>query len=235
MKIEIKKYSNKNVALKEASLCLSLIFKTYENDPILFLSSGGSCLGILNNDDIFCPINLTVGIVDERFTFELENQNFQRLKNSKFVKKNIEKITFLDQQINMGDEFENYTKKFKESIEEWLATHSEGKVIITLGMGVDGHTAGIFPNKNIQLFNELFNNPLNLVTGYFLDKKTSAFDKRISITNYFLKHFVDHTISYVAGAHKKNAFFRLKRDLEIHKMPFQVIKKMKNVKLFTDL
>ncbi|BCX14112.1 MAG: hypothetical protein KatS3mg085_644 [Candidatus Dojkabacteria bacterium] len=233
MNLEIKKYKTKNDVIQNATFALNEYFKANESNPILFLSSGGSCIEVLNSNLVALD-SLTVGIIDERFTSNVSEQNFRKLINSEFIKIN-KNLRLLNQEINENEALEDYTQKFFAAISGWLSDNKKGKVVASLGMGADGHVAGIFPNKNIQLFNQRFINPAKLVVGYKLDKKDTVFLERVTVSLYFLEHFVDFAISVVMGENKKEVFLKLKEDVPINLMPYQIVKKIKKAKIFTDI
>jgi 6-phosphogluconolactonase/glucosamine-6-phosphate isomerase/deaminase len=103
--------------------------------------------------------------------------------------------------------------------------------IAILGIGVDGHTAGIAPNRN-DFINPLFENKENLV-GYFDDSK-GVFGKRITLTFKSLS-LIDNLILLVFGNEKKNALESMEKKGSLRKVPGRFFKDKENTVLITDL
>jgi len=52
---------------------------------------------------------------------------------------------------------EKLAHRYESSLFEWAKKHPEGKIIATMGIGFDGHTAGIMPYpENPETFARLF-------------------------------------------------------------------------------
>lgn len=76
--MEVVHTKDKEEVAKKASLQINKILKAHSHVPILFLSSGGSSLLLLDQIEIF-PANFTVGMTDERFDENAEVNNFAKL------------------------------------------------------------------------------------------------------------------------------------------------------------
>ncbi|MDQ3098653.1 MAG: 6-phosphogluconolactonase [bacterium] len=86
----------------------------------------------------------------------------------------------------------------------------DGKVISIIGMGADGHTAGIFPYPENEIFFEgEFINTNRYVTGYDVADK-NQYRERITLTVPALK-VIDHYFAYVVDDAKKPALNRVLR------------------------
>ncbi len=221
---------------KEAGDYISSVFSLFSSDtPVLFLSSGGSALSILEYVDISSlPKNLTVGVLDERVTQNSEESNFSKLVGTRFFKDALKKgIKSIDTRTKKNETREQLSERFENSIREWIRNYPNGEVVVTMGMGEDGHTAGIFPTKTKKDFNILF--PENrLVVSLDVGDK-SEFSKRATVTPLFLKTIPTYTIAYVVGDKKSKALkIALNENIE-HKSPASIINIMLDVIIFTDI
>lgn len=229
---------SKENALTEATEELLRLLKQHASQPILFLSSGGSALQII--EDVIIPDevqDITIGVLDERFEHDLSNNNFAGLMKTMFYESACEHdCKLLDSRVKKDEDFETFSMRFESGITSWCNNNPEGIIIVTQGMGPDGHTAGIMPFDNIQYFKETFDNPHKLVLGYDATKEKTSYPLRTTVTNSFLKYFVSYSLCLVLGDNKKiqvqNA---LGQDSKAHQVPFAIIRDMKDVKIYTDI
>lgn len=205
---------------KRAAEALNTVLKQYYGQPILFLSSGGSSLELLNG--LSLGDHMTISVLDERYGNDPSINNFSKLMT------HVRDAKFIDTRVKEGESLQELAQRFEKELRMWKEKNPSGKVIITQGVGSDGHTAGIMPYpENPELFKKLFDTPDHWVTGY---------DARVTTTPSFLRHIVDHSLVYLVGEQKREALRKiLALEGTLWETPGRIIQEMKNVKLFTDI
>ena len=232
--IEAVYTKNSNEALEKASVHLNKILDAHAHVPTLFLSSGGSSLKLLDYITVFPP-NFTIGMTDERFSEDSEINNFaQMIETSFFQKAQDRRAYFIDTRVQPGEDMDIFVNRFKEALFSWTKEHPGGRIVITQGVGADGHTIGIMPYPNEQnIFEELFEKE-NLVVGYDAGGR-SEYSLRVTITLPFLR-MVDHSIMYMVGEEKKEALsLTLNTSGMLNTTPARIIHEMKEVHIFTNI
>lgn len=196
-------------AAKQAGALLSGLLV---QKPLLLFLSGGSSLDLLDYTDT-SGLNeqVAIGVLDER------GDNFARLRETRFFAEAQKKgIHTMD-------------------LEEGALRAWKGRIVITLGIGPDGHTAGILPYpEDAAAFEILFNDPNHWVVGYDAAGK-NPYPLRVTVTLPFLRQ-VDASVVYACGKGKKEALTRLiAREGSLAETPARITCEMKRVSLFTDL
>lgn len=227
--MEVVRQSTKEEALQEVARHLNEVFHVHANVPILFLSSGGSALELL--EGVHLAENVTVSVLDERYSKNPTVNNFAQLFG------NIHPTTFIDTRVKDNETLRQLAERFEKELRLWKEKNPSGKVIITQGVGSDGHTAGIMPYpENPELFRQLFDAPDHWVVGYDATKGKNEYPLRVTVTMPFLREVVDHSLVYVTGESKKEALARiLSSQGNLWETPGRIIREMKNVKIFTDI
>lgn len=180
--------------------------------PILLMVSGGSSISLLDN--IKLADNITLTVLDERYEDESNFAQVSHLTNR-----------LIDPGAVGGESLEETATRFENNIKEWRENNPSGKIIITQGMGGDGHTAGIFPS---------FKETDKWVVGY--EVNTNQFPKRITVTPSFLINEVDTSIVYISGESKKEALEKvLDESGSLSETPARIIREMKDATIFTDI
>lgn len=212
--MEIVRCNSKEEAQKRARGALNTLLSNTQA-PILFLSSGGSALELLEGLSI--RKNITISFLDERCSADPAINNFSQV-TSRLGERNY---------INM--------KRFGKELRTWKERNPTGEIVITQGMGQDGHTAGIMPYpENRKLFKEMFENREHWVVGYDAKEK-SDYPLRVTVTMPFLR-MADYSIAYIVGEKKREALGRLlKEQGTLAQTPARIMREMKNVKIFTDI
>ena len=123
---------------------------------------------------------------------------------------------------------------FDARLKEWRKSNPKGKIVALLGIGEDGHVAGVMP----------FVGKKRLFEDLFLDQEwVASFDAtgknehtlRFTTTLTFLKEQVDHAIVFVQGSIKMQALQKIaNKDLDINDVPAKILCQMKDVILCTD-
>jgi 6-phosphogluconolactonase/glucosamine-6-phosphate isomerase/deaminase len=106
------------------------------------------------------------------------------------------------------------------------------KIISLLGMGPDGHTAGIFPLPK-ELFAKVYRDDL-MYAPVHVERLT--IDSRASFTPVWLLEHVDAIIGYVTGTGKKMMLESLiNESRSLHERPAELFKLHKDVQVYTDI
>lgn len=185
---------------RDAALALSALLEQYAAEPILLLLSGGSALSFL---DLVSQNNLsesvTIGVLDERFDGRPTVNNFAQLTATKFFGDACSRgCSCIDTSVQGQESLADMAARYDDAITLWLGEHGEeGKVIVTLGLGVDGHTAGIFPGT-VELLETYTSNMVPLEVS----KEINEFTKRVTATPHFLRTVVAAGVAYVVGEDK---------------------------------
>ena len=205
------------------------LFRKYASMPVLFLSSGGSALDLLGPE--LKHTDLSISVLDEHYVKDERERNFHKLS----------KLDFFTSAIQSGARsFDPYRgavqdagKAFNGFLQSWIRDNPSGKILCTVGMGADGHTAGIVPFADEQAFQKLFCGEA-LAVGY----KTpagDAFPERLTSTYALLRHCSD-VILYAVGEKKAPIVQKLmSEDASLHTFPAMFLKQLPQVTLFTDV
>ncbi len=229
---------NADEASKQAAKALEEAFDEYKDSNILFLSSGGSSLKILNNiNPEVLTEKLIVTVLDTRLEVDLKDENYEQLAKTEFYKKAAEKgVQFLDSSAFQTLSLSEAGKNFDTLLKNWLANHQAAKIVATIGMGVDGHIAGIMPfPDDKKSFDSLFVDTNNLAVAYDVPSG-GKFPKRLTVTYPFLSK-IDRVVSYITGDDKRPKLLELagKNFFSNNQFPGIILRKLNKVSIFTDL
>lgn len=210
--------------------------KIYNRSQILLMLSGGSALRVLEHiKPEFLSENVTISVVDERFSTDKNINNFSQLENTDFFDKCLTAgCAIIGTRIHKGETLPSATMNFDARLQEWRKLNPKGRIVALLGIGEDGHTAGVMP----------FTGKKRLFEDLFLDQEwVASFDAtgrnehalRFTSTLTFLKEQVDHTVVFAQGQNKKEALIKIAdENLDINDIPAKVLCQMKDVVLCTD-
>lgn len=206
--------------------------------PLLLLLSGGSAFSFLEHvpQELFGP-HVTVGMLDERFNVGENISNFAQFKETPFYAAvRAAGASCIDTRAKDKETIEDFGDRFEQALRSWVEAHRNGVVVATMGIGVDGHTAGIMPfPENLALLQELFEDEQRWVVGYNAGNK-NLYPLRVTVAFPFLRARVDHAVVYVVGEEKRNAFKKMAAERGIlSETPARVIREMKDIQLFTDI
>jgi len=236
--MEVFRYQERQEVIERAVENLNRILKGVKDYPGLLLLSGGSAFNLLdgiNAENL--GKHITISVLDERFSEDPKISNFVQLAGMEFYRKAGERgVSFIDTRPRLGETVEELAKRFEKSLRQWKESNPEGKVIITQGVGEDGHTAGIMPYpENPKLFKRLFDDSSTWVVGYNAGEK-NEYALRVTVALPFLREVVDHSIVYAAGRNKKRVLARvLAANGTLYEIPARIINEMKDAALFTDI
>jgi 6-phosphogluconolactonase/glucosamine-6-phosphate isomerase/deaminase len=186
---------------------------------VLWLLSGGSAITpAVGASELLCARDLsglTISLVDERYgQVGHPKSNWQSLADAGFKLGNSKTYPVLSG-TSANEATESYNLFLKKNL-----TGSAYRLCL-LGIGPDGHTAGILP------YSPAVNSKVEAV--YY---KADDY-QRITISAKSLALF-DEAIIYCVGANKADALERLDQDLEAAQQPAQIIKRIPLVSVYND-
>lgn len=96
-----------------------------------------------------------------------------------------------------------FGQRFHQILGHWLEQHPDGKILATLGMGADGHIAGISPfPAEPERFQTLFVDNPQYAVGYQGNLEPA---ERVTITLSFFQR-IQTVLGYISGEEKSEAF-----------------------------
>lgn len=205
---------------------LTSAFQTAQqaSQPVLLLLSGGSNLSVAAAVDSQLLANCTIYPLDERFSNDPETNNSLQLKTLGLpVKPLLRELT--DTVAAMG-------VRFDQLLHDWKFQHPEGVIIATLGMGPDGHTAGISPlPDNPAHFDQLFSNQAVWAVGY---QGVLVPSERVTVTLPFLTE-ISTLVALITGEAKKSILqAAVSGQVSPNQLPFSAVAKHPGLTIFTD-
>ncbi len=235
---KIEKYDTVEATQHAAVLYLNDLLTQYVDKPVLLLLAGGSSMSLYNGiNPEYLSADLTVTVTDERFSEELDINNFAILQATEFYNELIQVDAFcINTQPNSGETIEECAKRFEKNLKEWKSDFPKGIVIAVYGMGADGHTGGMIPGVlGKEEFEKIFNTESIWVSPIDASGKIEH-PLRFSTTIPFMKNIVDHALFYITGEQKKAAFDRATSEgTEYFEVPARVMMDMKDAVVFTDI
>lgn len=191
---------------------INLLLEQYINEEVFLLLSGGSAFRILSHIDLdLLSDRVTIGVLDERCG---EGNNFKKLSQTEFYTKALSKgINVIDTSVDLSKE--ELKEMWESKLTELLS--KDVKVIATLGMGIDGHTSGIFPGYDM---------PDTLLHSYTV--KENEYPERITTTPSFLKK-IDYAVAFISGEEKREVLE------DENSLAIQLWNYVRDVKVVTDI
>jgi 6-phosphogluconolactonase/glucosamine-6-phosphate isomerase/deaminase len=182
---------------------ISLHIQNRNDQPLLLMLSGGSAFSVLPFIVAESFDGVTVSMLDERFEQGVNN-NFTQLEKIKWYQGVCENGgAFISTKVQVGDTKEMMADRFEKELRSWREENPEGQMIALFGMGVDGHTAGIFPYpEDPALYKKLFESE-RLVVAYDAEGK-NEFPERIT-TTHTLHRKIAHAFVYIMGEEKRRS------------------------------
>lgn len=160
--------------------------------------------------------NLTVSLTDERYgSINHPEANWRGLKDKGFDFEAVSTVPVL-----VGKSFDETTKLYGMSMRDaWSANDVH---IGQFGVGTDGHIAGVLP-RTVGVRSP----------GTVVSYDAGNF-KRLTVTLATIEK-LDVAYAFVYGESKRAALDNLKTDLTDEIQPAQVLKRVKDAEVFTDL
>jgi len=222
---------------RESAGRLNELLKEAVGSPTLLLLAGGSNLAVLDNvRPELLGGHLTVMMSDERFSDDPTANNYAQLCEKVFYERATERgVVLVDTRIKPGETVQKLGERMSAVLHEWRAAHSEERILMTQGIGPDGHTCGIMPYaEDAKKFSELFDKTDVWAVGYDAGGK-NKFSLRATLTIPFLKTQVTESVISAVGAEKIAVLQKLmKKEAKLNELPAFVIRLMKKTTLFTD-
>lgn len=227
--------SDEEVVLK-ASERLQALFDQYHGKDILLLASGGTALQLMHYYEIGGSTKFAIGILDERWSTDPDQNNFLKLKLTELYKYFDEHdFSVLESVPQQGEGRDDFAKRVERQLRNWRIAHPDGIIIATMGMGPDGHTAGVFPYpEDTEQFKILFEGE-SWVVSYDATGKHEM-PHRVSTTLTFMREQINHAVAVIYGAEKQEAFDCLMADEgALSETPSRIMHEMSDVHIFTTL
>lgn len=180
---------------KAAGKALSLFFSINAQQSILFLISGGSALRVLEHIDFPESAIVTIGVVDERYSETDTERNWPSIQKAPAIQRLLNSTPHaIVPQVVKCLEGKESSEDWEAQLRSWRLTYPEGKVVALLGIGSDGHTAGIFPQMETDT--------TKWTQYYEVPALVNPITRRLTITPTYLKEQVDKAFVFVAGEEK---------------------------------
>jgi 6-phosphogluconolactonase/glucosamine-6-phosphate isomerase/deaminase len=233
--MKINKFDSKAEAAASAGEALNNLLLENIKSPILLLVSAGSAFEILEYvGEKVMSENLTVCMLDDRFSENPEVNNFLQLQKLDFYTLALSKdVNFFGTLPRPNEKITELAERFEGNLKNWRKENPNGLIVATFGMGADGHTAGIFPESDEKKFANLMKNE-SWVIGYNVGDK-DKYSERVTTTLTFFKE-IDFGIGFVCGEDKKLKFNELQQGgTSVNLLPALSWHSIKNLQIFTDI
>jgi 6-phosphogluconolactonase/glucosamine-6-phosphate isomerase/deaminase len=212
---------------------LGVLLENYQKVPVLLLFSAGSAFSFLSLLEVKkFPKELTIGMLDERYDSSGYGNNFNEFSKCNFY--HLAKAggaSFLDSKVQEDESFVDFGLRFEQGLATWRKQNPEGVIVVTLGLGHDGHTAGLFPG-----FESMWGEASLLAVAYEVPEEINTYTKRVSVTSAFLKNEVAAAVAYVIGEGKRKALSSvLAKEGSLETLPGLVWFGMRNIIIVTDI
>jgi len=232
----LHKQSKVEAAAHAADLLRQHLLTAIEH-PVLLLLSGGSSLEVLQTLSIDnMPRTFSIGMVDERYVPEKEKQNGPILHQTCFIRQTqLKGVPFVPIEMSGTANPAECATRYELSLKEWRRAFPDGIISAILGIGSDGHVAGVLPYaERKNWFLEKFVDTHAWMVGYDTQGK-GEFPARVSASLHFLMQEVNYAVVYACGEEKKPIIESLEQGKgELSQLPARVLSLMKEVDVCTD-
>ena len=227
--LEVLYFPEKSAVVERAvqHLETSLREALAQGKKILFLVSGGSNIDLLKAMDqaLLANPNITIFPLDER-------HDAGALNNSLIIQ--AAGIPIHPMVPAENETVTEFGKRYHAFLANWMAENSDGKSIALIGIGPDGHTAGISPGVQVwfdQTFMALEKN--TWAVGYEGNLQPP---QRVTVTPQFLAEKLDEGVVVATGAGKTEALQKTTTVGEQGETPARVLNATKGkMTLYTDV
>jgi len=212
---------------------LNEVLASHTAQPVLLMLSGGSALKILEHVDVtLLGPHVTITTLDERFSTEPTINNFAQIAATDFYKKAVAQgVQAISTIVENDETLSEAGKRFDAALHHWRASYRDGVIIATMGVGSDGHTAGIFPHQPHFDFETT-----DWVVSYEMPSEVNLHTMRITITPSFLKTQASHAVCLITGEEKRNVLQSIRSDdCAFVDMPACVMRDMSLVTIVTNI
>jgi 6-phosphogluconolactonase/glucosamine-6-phosphate isomerase/deaminase len=224
--------------LEDAVYALNTILANQAGTDILLLLSGGSALALAAHiDPALLSPQVTLTMLDERYTTDPHHSNFAQLTALPLGDiLSTHAVSYIDTRPQPGESLDDTERRLDLAFKHWHITHHTGTVIATMGIGDDGHIAGVLPfPEDPTLFTSLFLSEHRCVRGYQTTPDKNPHTKRLTTTLSYLKKHVAHAVVYAVGESKRTALKALGGDAPIAQIPARILGVLPEVQVYTDL
>jgi 6-phosphogluconolactonase/glucosamine-6-phosphate isomerase/deaminase len=216
----------------ESAKILGSVLEQHQKHPVLLLLSGGSALLMLDHIDVsLLSGNLTITTLDERFSEDPQISNFKQIEATEFYASAIKNdAQTISTTIFSGETLEEAGERFEHALRAWKQNNPDGVIIATMGIGPDGHTAGLFPHqKGIDFSSTAW------VCAYEVPPEVNQYAKRFSVAYTFLRTCVNEVIVYAVGEDKRAIVEKIQQpDCRLEDIPACIIGELQRVTVITD-
>lgn len=222
---------------ENATQQLNTLLVEHSATPVLLLLSGGSALQLIDEIDLTSLSKTTmISVLDERIGSD-ENSNFYQLMQTVFYREAQKQgVQFFDVRAKEGENEKDAALRLQKMFRMLLKMMPTTTIIATVGVGPDGHTAGVMPYPDeLDFFTETFDTKNDWIVGYDAGTKNS-YPKRVTVSLSFLRDHIDYAIAYATGENKKESLQKLiAEEGSLAQTPARILREMKNVHLYTDV
>ncbi|MFT5037420.1 MAG: 6-phosphogluconolactonase/glucosamine-6-phosphate isomerase/deaminase [Candidatus Azotimanducaceae bacterium] len=202
----------------------------------LVLLSGGSALSVLDSiDNAVLGPHITFMMADERFSDDPKINNYLQFTQTELYRqvgesgaKTINSVP--DPKKGSSEET---ALSIEKTFEYYFKVHEDCYVLALMGIGEDGHIAGIFPKKSVGDFSQKF---ITNTLYISVHEKENKHQERMTITPYFIKKHVNEIVIFASGKNKCNGILQQLQntDSSEHEVPALMLSRHKNATLYTD-
>lgn len=231
---------NANTEAVVSALAARILARIGRNMPVLLLVSGGTCedaaIGVLSavagslaQERGKLKMLFTFGLTDERFGETGHQDSIWRQLIDKGLDPSLcNMMPMLADSPDKKDDLDEAVVRYNEFLSLAIRRRAEGKLFIAtlLGMGEDGHVAGILPESPAS---RVDGNDSPLVTGY-----RSALFPRVTVTPAFFRS-IDYAAIWMANHSSLPSLDRLSENLPIERHPAQLIKTVAEADIFAGM
>lgn len=184
----------------DASAYIAQKISDHKEQHILFLISGGSSLSIAQElpKEIYNS-QITVSTTDERFTKDLQGNNFLQLQQTTFFTEagdtGFSTIATVPKD---GESHSDFALRIQQEFENLYKVYPNTYTIGLFGIGEDGHTAGIFPKSETDF-------QLTYRTNDFyipIVQEGILYPQRTTLTPAFIEDKIDDVVLFAVGSNK---------------------------------
>ncbi len=223
-------FSAEKVAVEAAhSLAKILTDSLSQNKSVLLLLSGGSAIKMYGYIFQFLETgthlqHLNLGLADERFgPFGHPDSNEQQLRDAGVIKAFEDRGAHFFGMLTQDHLNEKETAKRAATIYRRLFEEAD-TIILSAGIGEDGHTLGWLPTQTRKEFMHLYDSPAD-VTFYTLDPRNSPnpFRSRLTLTLTAAKK-AHRMFVFAQGKNKRMALQKLTQEVgPVHTIPARAL------------
>ncbi len=185
---------------QEAGEYITEKLREHTGEHILLLLGGGSALLVLDHIDINAlHKQVTLVTTDERFTRDIQGNNFSALEQLPFYTKATEQeVSFINSVPREGESHHAFAKRLQDAFDHYFIEFPNAYTIGLFGIGEDGHTASIFP-ANESDFEAIYQDGKMYVP---VTQSAFPYPLRTTVTPTFIEEKIDDVVLFAVGSNK---------------------------------